>query len=374
MPNKTLNMIVLMILCHCLPSQAADFCVSNASELSSALSTAANNGQADTIKLMPGIYSGSFVYIAAASEVFDLSLSGGWTAFIDTPCFFEGSDAFETILDGDSMNLVLRILPAGGADIEVKNLTIINGQSTFGLVGGLEITDSSTFGHALIEKVAFINNSGEHFGALQIHNAYRTTVRNSLFTLNSNDPGNSMIRTATATITQLQGIPNEGIYFNNNTVINNTTLGGSGFHAAGIDLAVNGMGSGIYLANNLFHNNDGNDIKVPVTEDNPHLMYNNNYQSFGGLFTNDVSTSGNYTQTPVFDQPGLFNFTPSLLSADINAGRNPPPFVPVPTPFGFFWQLGTTDINGAPRVQDGRVDVGAYEAAAEIPIFINGFD
>ena len=373
MQHKTHPLMILMALILTPVSQAADFCVTNASELHSALFTAQSNGQADHIKLAPGSYTGSFNYNAAANEIFDLSISGGWTPFFDTPCAFEGFDAFETVLDGDSTDLVLRLLPEGGADMEVRNLTIINGQSTVGVVGGLDIFSTTEFGLALVERVAFINNTGEFIAALRILNGYRMTVRNSLFIINKNDPGSSQSSTSTAFISNNINPSAKGIYFNNNTVLNNTSLGANGTQA-GIKMSRTGTEFGIYIANNLFHNNDGYDFVIPTTSDIPHLMYNNNYQSFFGVISNDIQNSGNFTEVPLFDQPGFFDYTPAWSSGEINAGRNPPSFIPVPTPFGYEWQLGTTDIAGQQRVQDGRVDVGAFEAAPEVPIFADDFE
>ena len=91
---------------------------------------------------------------------------------------------------------------------------------------------------------------------LGVRNGYRMTVRNSLFLINKNDPGSSQSSTSTAFISNNINPSAKGIYFNNNTVLNNTSLGANGTQA-GIKMSRPGTEFGIYIANHLFHNNDG---------------------------------------------------------------------------------------------------------------------
>jgi len=51
------------------------FCVSDESELQSALTTAASNGEDDTIQIVQGTYEGNFVY--ASQEARNLTMQGG---------------------------------------------------------------------------------------------------------------------------------------------------------------------------------------------------------------------------------------------------------------------------------------------------------
>jgi len=54
-------------------SLGATFCVSNASDLQTALTTAASNGEDDTIKIVQGTYNGNFTY--ASTEAYSLTVT-----------------------------------------------------------------------------------------------------------------------------------------------------------------------------------------------------------------------------------------------------------------------------------------------------------
>ncbi|MDQ1240632.1 MAG: hypothetical protein QG577_2818, partial [Thermodesulfobacteriota bacterium] len=59
-------------------SSGANFCVTTGTELQTALTTAASNGEDDTIKIVQGTYTGNFVY--AFSEANNLTVEGGYTS------------------------------------------------------------------------------------------------------------------------------------------------------------------------------------------------------------------------------------------------------------------------------------------------------
>ena len=112
---------------------AAVFCVDAATALQTALTMAASNSQADTIKIVQGTYVGNFVY-ATATEAYDLAIAGGYT----TGCASQTIEPGNTILDGIQAGRVLT-LSASGLNINfyVKELTLRNGKSTSDDGGGL---------------------------------------------------------------------------------------------------------------------------------------------------------------------------------------------------------------------------------------------
>lgn len=346
--------------------KAEIFCVTDATSFTAALHTAGNNGQDDEIRLASGNYVGNFLYFAASNEAFDLTISGGWTPFFDNPCFYEGLSAFDTVIDGNDAGIVLNVLPVVGLNVTIKSVTIINGESEFG-PGGLNIYDTVTFGDVLLDRVAFIANEGEVIGALRVVNGDHMTVRNSLFILNNTIQGSANIY-----INNFDSDQIAGIYFHNNTVINNTSsASGPGSINAGVELRISGANTGTFVANNILWGNTGYDLVVPSENSFTQQAYNNNIEDSFGTFS---SAAGNLSQAPVFSNNGFFDYTPVLGSPEVDNGRNPPPFIPVPTPFGYDWSLGDFDINGNIRSQSNGVDIGAYEASPEIPIFKNGFD
>ena len=95
-------------------------------ELQTALTTATNNGQSDTILVAQGTYVGNFFYSAIAGENYDLTLEGDWNADFTTWVLAPGN----TILDGNQAGTVLYIststVSASGS-ITVEGFTIRNG-------------------------------------------------------------------------------------------------------------------------------------------------------------------------------------------------------------------------------------------------------
>ena len=78
----------------------AEFCVTNAAELQNALSTAATNGQDDTIKVVQGTYSGNFEYNSGKGH--SITLLGGYY----TGCTSRVVDPANTVLDGHGRSLL----------------------------------------------------------------------------------------------------------------------------------------------------------------------------------------------------------------------------------------------------------------------------
>ncbi|MEZ5470180.1 MAG: hypothetical protein R3E90_00220 [Marinicella sp.] len=335
--------------------------MTNSTELSSALITSQNNSQSDVIKIAIGSYTGGFAY--SGSEDFHLSISGGWSDFFGNPCGQQIHMPFDTILDGNNTQRVMIIQAWANSDINISNMTFINGNANLDSAGGLEVRSFENYvGDVLVEKVAFINNKGHFNSALEISRGRKITVRNSIFAINHNTTGDGTIDLNNAGL---------GIYFNNNTIVNNTSDATDPGVISGLRANFHD-GAGIFLANNLFWNNDGHDasfagVNMTATES---YLYNNNIDTYIGLIH---TIENNFSEAPIFEG-GFLNYTPTIASPEINQGRNSPFFVPVPPPFNMQWGVGITDFEGNTRVQDRRVDVGAIEAEPEEPIFENGFE
>ena len=106
-------------------ASAATFNVSDPAEFQSALTTAQNNGEPDTINVAAGFYdiagSGTLTYTAPASESAGLTISG--------------ADSTTVTLDGGSQVPILRIdttqvINDGAVSIEVYNMTFQNGAAS----------------------------------------------------------------------------------------------------------------------------------------------------------------------------------------------------------------------------------------------------
>lgn len=336
-------------------SHAATFCVGNGVELQNALSLADSNNQDDLIKLETGTYispnSGFGFAYQNNNENYDLEISGGWTTFLD-PCNIKSGSAENTLIDGENLVRALVIRPGGtSANIKISSLTFINGYVTSSQRGGgLNIETSEGYdGIVSIENNFFINNLADYDAALSIARGTRINVKNNLFIVNEAESG------YTIGIVHNDAI---GVYFTNNTVISNT--------GAGLRVSVSGT-SQTMIANNLFWDNDALDMQL--AGNGVRYMYHNDISFYDGVPDFEI---GNFSEEPEFDG-GFLDFTPALSSSMINSGYTPLPF-PFPPPFSRNWNLGSLDVLGGFRVQDNRVDIGAFEAAAEPPIFADGFE
>jgi predicted outer membrane repeat protein len=193
---------LLLLLVASSFTQAATFNVSTTAELRAALSTAATNGEDDTINLADGTYKttddaeGTFTYIS--NETNSLTL--------------QGSHADNVILSGDLTNQVLKTNSIGPAVMKLESLTIRDGNSLDG-GGGL-----ATLFEIEILNSRFINNQAVNGGGA-------LTVGNTAEILNSE-------------------------FINNRSIGINTSTGGRG----GALIA----GSDLKIADSLFEGNSAN--------------------------------------------------------------------------------------------------------------------
>ncbi|MFV0543615.1 MAG: hypothetical protein ACK5L8_08020 [Marinicella pacifica] len=344
-------------------SVATEFCATTSAGLEFALAASEANGESDVIRIAEGAYDapvGGFYY--DSHENYDLEISGGWSEFFGNACGQQVSpDAFGTVLDGNGTERVMTIRSGLGSDITVSNIFFLNGFVTGPgqRGGGLNVfTREGYTGDVLIENNTFISNSAKYEGALHVSRGHRIVVRNNLFTVNHAEAGSAV------------GIVNNdawGVYFTNNTVYQNTTDSTHPTNAGGFYLSTSGTSSAL-VANNIFWNNDNFDIRS--SGDGYKYLRNNDYQSFSGSFD---EVSMNIQVAPEFES-GWFNYTPVYNSPLVNAGRTPPPFVPIPPPFVSDWSVGTVDIYGDVRIQNTQIDIGAVESPHGDLIFIDGFE
>ena len=358
------SFIFIMLLAS-TTSQAAEFCVTSSAGLQSALTSASSNNQHNTIKIAEGVYTtpgSTFEYSEGAG--WDLEIIGGWTEFFGNDCGQQLSgNPYNTILDGNGTTRIMNIESGGNSDITISNLLFLNGGSptTFG-GGGLRFWSTTNVAHTgrvTIERNAFINNQAEQSSAVYFFSSGpKSHFRNNIFTLNTSHDGNFTL--------VVNHDLESGVYFTNNTVVNNS--GDSANNYGGVQLFTTAS-STTYVGNNVLYDNGNRDLHFSGSGET-YLNYNN-----VGLQTGTAPThfTGNFSADPEFND-GILEFTPSYGSPLVNAGYDPPNFVPIPTPFDLAWFEGTHDVEGNIRKQQGKVDIGAVESGPEPPIFINGFE
>ncbi|MEZ5471721.1 MAG: hypothetical protein R3E90_08065 [Marinicella sp.] len=350
--------VLLLSITVAVTVKADEFCVTNSSELVSALNTAATNGQSNHIKISQGTYlapSGGFVYQNNQNN--DLEISGNWQTFLNGPCGIQISKSpHQTILNGQHSTRIMQIKTGALAEIKVSSLTFLNGFTT-GAAGALDLNGLNDFaGKASIENNVFINNEANFNGAVRVEGNF-VVARNNLFVANHAESGFG----AVVAFSQ----DGYGVHFTNNTVINNTT-NDTGSLAGGMAVAVNGTSQAL-VANNLAWGNQAYD--VVIFGGGVFYLKHNNMETRLGFAEVDMN---NLSITPEFES-GFLNFTLVADSPLRNAGIDPADHFGE-TDFDELWELGEYDLEGNSRKQYGAVDIGAVESTQPPIIFASGFE
>ena len=302
--------LALSLLLAPAVASGATFCVDNATDLQTALTTAANNDKDDTIQIVQGTYNGNFAYVSYESN--SLTVEGGYTS----GCASWVIDPANTVLDGGGTDNVLALVTNDiAANFSVEGLKFQNGSaSTVEFGGGLY---ARTRGDTTLTNNIFSGNTAYSGGGAYV--VYETsTLTNNTFT------GNTASYQGGGIWIKFFGNSYAGKLYNN-IIWNNTAP----------------------TAADLYIDNTGYDPFFP----GPVELFNNDFdQSASGIyitkpFTIDPSNLDN--SDPLFVGGGDYRLTAS--SPCINAGNNDAPDLPA------------TDKDGQPRIFDGTVDMGAYE-------------
>lgn len=345
--HTSLRAVALALLVIALqPAQAAFFCVGTSAELQNALMTAASNGTSDTIQVRIGVYTGtsavSFAYSTAQN--FDLNLEGGYLA----GCGSRSANPGGTVLSGSGVRKVLQMTGSPGTSgaIRVDRLTVRDGVAVE-RGGGLQIGGGGFAGDLVIERVYFDNNEAQFGGGLSVGTEGRVTLRNSLFRSNSASQGAASAEILANAASALE----TRVHIGNNTVFGGQCT--SGCSTGGMVLTGNAR---FALFNNLFAMNDGNDIQILTTLTVTELAYNNINQLSG---TPDLSIGNLNVANPQFVDFLNDDFRLTFGSLMRNAGTGG-------------YDAGSFDFSGGIRINDGQIDIGAFENA-EI-LFKAGFE
>lgn len=363
--SKLLNFFILTGLVISFNIRAAVFCVSDVVELRNAIDVAQSNLEDDEIKLKGGVFQTNgttFSYYETSG--YDLTISGGWDdMFFLDDCEWGTDDPLATVLDGSNNSQILYIQTSNNASIEVSGITFRNA-ITENRGGGLYISKSDNLqtGTITIQRNVFINNEGSFGSAFSVSGADTFHIRNNLIL------GNNALIQHAVTVVSTNG---NGIYFNNNTVMGNTSDDPS--ESGAVYLSTSGT-SNLLVANNILNGNQLEDLfgRNSSTEA-MYYIFNNNLDVLVGHVP-DVYT-GNFNLPNRFES-GFLNFTPDANSPLVDAGKSPCGlFCPVPTPFVNDWELGSGDLLRRSRVQSEAVDIGAFESNNPRDlIFWNQFD
>ena len=161
------------------PVSAADFCVATAGALQTALTTAATNGQADSVKIVRGTYLGPFVY--TSSERFALQVLGGYAA----GCGSRTLDPANTTLQGDGANRVLTLTASNGGAFTVQGVTLTGGKKDAGDGGGLYASTASNI--YLRDNIVQDNTASSLGGGVYLASKTTLYVERNTFSTNGGD-------------------------------------------------------------------------------------------------------------------------------------------------------------------------------------------
>jgi len=139
-------------------------------------------------------------------------------------------------------------------------------------------------------------------------------------------------------------------------LVNNTIAGNDASSAQGSDILSQGFASQAKLINNVIVGKTGESAVFcdPTYSNVPPNFDSNDVFApqgtpYGGVCTDQTGITGNISADPLFFDPTHNNFHLLFGSPVIDKGNNAAPDLP------------TTDFDGNPRIQNGTVDMGAYE-------------
>ncbi len=332
-------------------SDAAVFCATTSTELKQALTTAASNGEADTIKIETGTYvssgSGSVAFNYQTSENFSLTVAGGYTSNLPTRCARQLQYPTTTILSGSDARQVLRFSAAFGTngDLSLSNLTLRDG-FTSQTGAGVSIGSGGFSGNIEVNRVIVERNVSLYYGGgMGLYTEGSANIRNSMFLLNRCTAGSCALTfSADATAS-----------FGNNTIVGNRCNTGSSCTVTG---AFFGGHANATLYNNVFSANSNGDLHLSGLGGGTFDLYHNNVVSITGI-PPGISEGNIALANPHFVDRLNDDFRPTLDSPLVNAGTNQ-------------FALQSLDLAGKPRINEGVVDIGAYENSERI--FADAFE
>jgi hypothetical protein len=352
-------------------ASAAIYCVTNVSDLQTALSAAAASFNDDEIRLRQGIYASSQQLVYSSPNPGWAFLTGGWVQQGDNNCAVQNGNAASTVLTGSALHQVLAMyfLPNAGVSsgprYGLQNLSIRDGygdSATFQRGGGLQMASYTDVQVEFWLDNVIVANSSGYFGGGADFYARRGLVR----IVNSQFSNNVAPTTAFAHFSAvvLAGDGPNGVLVANSTFANGQCPG-QGVRGCGI-AAMLGEGMRLDIINSLLFNNAISDVNI---EGAAAGGFGNgaafaNYSLIGALSGNlPLSASNALVGDPRFVDAPNQDFRLRDDSPFINAGLGTVPI------YGY---LGY-DLSGSLRTRFSALDPGAYENQTWDFIFEDGF-
>jgi hypothetical protein len=248
-------------------SHAAILCVDSTEELTSALTTAASNGEDDQIQLVQGTYTGNYVY--TSTEAYNLAIEGGYTP----GCVTREVDAANTVLDGDETDTVIFLSSDQSVDFTVDGVLLQNGiGQTIFPSGGTEGGGlyASTEGSLTLSNSIVRNCSAANGGGILGNAETQILITNNVISENSGFYGGGVCVWGAVSTT-----------LSDNIIINNTTSSSNSGNGGGVQVSLT---STCTIENNIIANNTANNEVNDASSGSVPL-------SGGGLFVEDAANA-----------------------------------------------------------------------------------
>jgi hypothetical protein len=313
-------------------SGAAVHCASNAAQLSAALDVAADNGEADDIRIREGtlLASASTRFRYTSSEPHGLRISGGWSDLHPGGCFAASKDATRTVLDGAGLGPVLIVdvyAPHAATPIAVEGLTLRNGYGDSWHASGLNV------GACVVQVAANVQ-----VDRVIVHDNQSSEVNIPAVKLCSDDGfvrfSNSIVRHNLTRGSTIWISSNHGA-----SAVTHLSAVYNRYHGSGTPLHFNGHAA--QITSSLFWGNGNYDLVAG---------------GWVGYYSNRYGTG---SDEALLNQHGLHTLRitdPQLQSATV-----PRPRATSPLRDATLWSVGEFDVYGRPRTSGGVADIGAAE-------------
>ena len=352
-PTPSLPRLLATLACFlAVPTHAAVLCAKTGTQLRDGMVTAANNGQDDEIRIVKGALDAGpalanavrWEYRASANDLTTtVDISGGW----DTTCTTQTGTPADTVLDAESKGAAFKFysaLAGGlGGKVSLRNLTITRGRSDYFDGAAVAYYGAASGGGFTLERVAVLASDTVSYGHSIV---YVNQSASGQVKLLDNVFAQNQVKVSSSSIVVVDCAGVALCSVNNNSIHDNYAYDDK--HPFALFL----LGT-VYAANNAVANNLAGTVYGGVqagTAGTRTLSLRNNHfenDNFSGEYLEQGTTSGSAKWTLV----GAYR-TPNPNSPLRNSGVN--------SPLG---GVGSKDIAGQTRIQDGTIDRGAIEVA-----------
>jgi hypothetical protein len=265
-------------------------CVSNATQLQTALNTAGSNTAPDLIKVVQGTYNGNFHY--SSSQGYSIELRGGYTA----GCASRTLNPANTILNGSGANIALNLSNTKRGNVTVQGFTIQNGHSVTsggGIYARSESPDSMADDVTITDNIITGNIANQSGGGVYAQSDGDTgsgtvTISNNIVTGNiSSDFGGGVYAESKSNSGSVGAIT-----ISNNTITENTggTEPGGGMHAN--SFSQHGTSGAIAITSNTVSDNFSGNWGGGISANSSGIVGSGSITVEGNTVSNNTGSSG----------------------------------------------------------------------------------